>query len=227
GQGLNLQDASYVFHFDRWWNPAVEHQADGRAHRLGQTYSVNVYKYIIEDTIEERIEKILKEKQLLFDDLVDSVSIDLKSKLSSEEIFGLFGLVPPERLKQPKRRAAATGNYAGMGGVEFEGHVKRLLEQKNWRVETTPVTRDGGVDLIARRDDDIGIETTLYIQCKNHASPVGVDVIRALNGVLPKNIAGIRGLAVAPGGFTADATTFAKDRGITLWDRHHLFELSQ
>ncbi len=99
GQGLNLQDASYVFHFDRWWNPAVLHQAEDRAHRLGQTFPVNVYKYIIEDTIEERIEQILKAKQLLFDELVDNVSIDLKAKLSSEELFGLFGLVPPERLK--------------------------------------------------------------------------------------------------------------------------------
>jgi SNF2 family DNA or RNA helicase len=225
GQGLNLQDASYVFHFDRWWNPAVELQAEGRAHRLGQTFPVNVYKYIIEDTIEEKIEKILKEKQLLFDDLVDSVSIDLKSKLSSEDLFGLFGLVPPVHLKQPKRRAEFTGNYAEMSGIEFEVHLKQLLEQKKWRVETTPVTRDGGVDLIARRDDDIGVETTLYIQCKNHASPVGVDVIRELNGVLPQNAAGIRGVAVCPSGFTGDAITFAKDRDITLWDRHHLFEL--
>ena len=64
--------------------------------RFGQTYPVNVYKYIIEDTIEERIEQILKEKQLLFDELVDNVSIDLKSKLSSKELFGLFGLIPPE-----------------------------------------------------------------------------------------------------------------------------------
>lgn len=106
GQGLNLQDASYVFHFDRWWNPAVEHQAEDRAHRLGQTYPVNVYKYIIEDTIEERIEQILKEKQLLFDELVDSISIDLKSKLSSKELFGLFGLIPPERLKFSKQNKA-------------------------------------------------------------------------------------------------------------------------
>lgn len=225
GQGLNLQDASYVFHFDRWWNPAVELQAEGRAHRLGQTFPVHVYKYIIEDTIEERIEKILKEKQLLFDELVDSVSIDLKSKLSSEELFGLFGLVPPEHLKSSKRRAASTGNYAEMSGVEFEEHVKRLLEQKKWRVETTPLSRDGGVDLIARRDDDIGVEITLYIQCKNHMAPVDVDVIRALNGVLPKDAAGVRGVVVCPSGFTTDAITFAKDCGIAIWDRHHLFEL--
>ncbi|KAF0194186.1 MAG: Non-specific serine/threonine protein kinase [Bacillota bacterium] len=106
GQGLNLQDASYVFHFDRWWNPAVELQAEGRAHRLGQMFPVNVYKYIIENTIEERIEKILQKKQLLFDELVDGVSIDLKSVLSSEELFGLFGLTPPERLKDQKSTVA-------------------------------------------------------------------------------------------------------------------------
>ena len=227
GQGLNLQDASYVFHFDRWWNPAVEHQAEGRAHRLGQTFPVNVYKYIVEETIEERIEKILSEKQHLFDEMVDSVSIDLKSKLTSDELFGLFGLVPPEHLKQPNRKSSFKGNYAEMTGVEFEGHVKQLLEQRKWNVESTPLTRDGGVDLIARRNDDIGVEITLYIQCKNHVSPVGVDVIRELNGVLPKDSTGTRGVVVCPSGFTADAISFAKDRSISLWDRHHLFELIQ
>jgi hypothetical protein len=225
GQGLNLQDASYVFHFDRWWNPAVELQAEGRAHRLGQTFPVHIYKYTIEETIEERIEKILVEKQLLFDELVDSVSIDLKSKLSSEELFGLFGLVPPENLKVSKHKSAFAGEYSAMGGAEFEEHMKRLLEQKKWQVETTSLTRDGGIDLIARRNDDIGVEITLYIQCKNHASPVGVEVIRELNGAMPKGVAGIRGVVVCPSGFTPDATTFAKDRGILLWDRNHLFEL--
>ncbi|TSA12793.1 MAG: hypothetical protein D4R73_01785 [Deltaproteobacteria bacterium] len=227
GQGLNLQDASYVFHFDRWWNPAVEHQAEGRAHRLGQTFPVHIYKYTIGDTIEERIEKILVEKQLLFDELVDSVSIDLKSKLSGEELFGLFGLVPPEYLKSSKRKSAFTGSYTDMSGVEFEEHVKGLLERKKWRVETTSLTRDGGVDLIARRDDDIGLEITLYIQCKNHAAPVGVDVIRALREVMPKDVTGTRGVVVCPSGFSTDAINFAKDRGIALWNRHHLFELSE
>jgi len=227
GQGLNLQDASYVFHFDRWWNPAVEHQAEGRAHRLGQTFPVNVYKYIIEATIEERIEKILSEKQLLFDEIVDSVSIDLKSKLTSEELFGLFGLVPPDHLKHHKSKTSFIGNYGEMTGVEFEEHVKHLLQQRKWNVESTPLTRDGGVDLIARRNDDIGVEIILYIQCKNHISPVGVDVIRELNGVLPKGATSTRGVVVCPSGFTADAISFAKDRSISLWDRHHLFELIQ
>ena len=57
GQGLNLQNTSYVFHFDRWWNPVVERQAEDRSHRLGQTFPVHVYRYILEGNIEERIVK--------------------------------------------------------------------------------------------------------------------------------------------------------------------------
>lgn len=98
GQGLNLQEASYVFHFDRWWNPAVEHQAEDRSHRLGQAFPVHVYTYTCEGTIEQRIDDILRSKQLLFDEIVDEVSLDLRSALTSEEIFGLFGLTPPERV---------------------------------------------------------------------------------------------------------------------------------
>jgi SNF2 family DNA or RNA helicase len=95
GLGLNLQEASYVFHLDRWWNPAVEHQAEDRSHRYGQTTKVNVIKYSCMGTIEERIDAVLKRKQDLFDQLIDDVSLNLSTKLSSEEFFGLFGLEPP------------------------------------------------------------------------------------------------------------------------------------
>ena len=92
GLGLNLQEASYVFHLDRWWNPAVERQAEDRSHRMGQTTKVNVIKYSCNGTIEERIDVILADKQDLFDRLVDDVSLDLSSRLSRDELFGLFGL---------------------------------------------------------------------------------------------------------------------------------------
>ena len=92
GLGLNLQEASYVFHLDRWWNPAVERQAEDRTHRLGQTVKVNVIKYTCEDTIEERIDRILERKQALFDRLVDDVSMDLSTRMSRKELLGLFGL---------------------------------------------------------------------------------------------------------------------------------------
>ncbi len=92
GLGLNLQEASYVFHLDRWWNPAVEHQAEDRTHRIGQTVKVNVIKYSCANTIEERIDGILERKQRLFDQLVDDVSLDLSAQLTHEELLGLFGL---------------------------------------------------------------------------------------------------------------------------------------
>ena len=92
GLGLNLQEASYVFHLDRWWNPAVERQAEDRSHRIGQTTKVNVIKYSCISTIEERIDAILTRKQELFDRLVDDVSLDLSARLNREELFGLFGL---------------------------------------------------------------------------------------------------------------------------------------
>jgi len=94
GVGLNLQDASYVFHFDRWWNPSVERQAEDRSHRLGQNYPVNVYTYTCEQTIEERIEQVLQRKKRLFQDIVDEVSLDLAAVLSRAELLGLFGLSP-------------------------------------------------------------------------------------------------------------------------------------
>lgn len=92
GVGLNLQVASYVFHLDRWWNPAVERQAEDRSHRYGQSVPVHVFKYSCTDTIEERIDRILESKQELFGKLVDDVTIDLGKSLSAGELFGLFGL---------------------------------------------------------------------------------------------------------------------------------------
>ena len=94
GVGLNLQEASYVFHLDRWWNPAVETQAEDRSHRLGQSVKVHVFKYTCRDTIEERIEAILERKRELFARLVDDVSLDLSTQLTRDELLGLFGLGP-------------------------------------------------------------------------------------------------------------------------------------
>ena len=91
-QGLNLQTASYVFHFDRWWNPAIEEQADARVHRMGQTYPVTIYRYICANTIEDRIDAKLREKRQMFQDVVEDVSLELTTALSEREIFGLLGI---------------------------------------------------------------------------------------------------------------------------------------
>lgn len=63
GQGLNLTKASYVFHLDPWWNPAVENQASDRAHRIGQTQNVSIMRLLMRHTIEEKMME-LKQKKL-------------------------------------------------------------------------------------------------------------------------------------------------------------------
>ena len=91
---MSVADASYVIHFDRWWNPAWERQAEDRTHRLGQSHPVTVYRYICENSIEQRIDAILRDKQELFDTLVDGVTLPLDRLLTRDEIFALFGLTP-------------------------------------------------------------------------------------------------------------------------------------
>lgn len=74
GLGLNLTDADYVFMLDPWWNPAVENQAINRAHRIGQTKNVFVYKYITRNTIEEKILRLQQKKTRLSGRLVRETS---------------------------------------------------------------------------------------------------------------------------------------------------------
>ncbi len=92
GVGLNLQFASYVFLFDRWWNPAVEDQAINRAHRIGSSRAVNVDRFVAVSTIEERIDQVLRDKREIFATIFSDVAPREKMGLSREEIFGLFDL---------------------------------------------------------------------------------------------------------------------------------------
>ncbi len=70
GAGLNLTRAGYVFHFDPWWNPAVENQASDRAHRIGQRQTVFVNRLLMRHTIEEKMMELKKRKQALYDQIV-------------------------------------------------------------------------------------------------------------------------------------------------------------
>jgi SNF2 family DNA or RNA helicase len=103
GVGLNLQFASYVFLFDRWWNPAVEDQAINRAHRIGAAGPVTITRFLALDTIEERIDRILEEKRELFDTIFSGADAHRNLGLTQAEIFGLFRLDCPAG---PTRRAA-------------------------------------------------------------------------------------------------------------------------
>lgn len=91
GVGLNLTAANHVFHFDRWWNPAVENQATDRAYRIGQTRDVQVHKFISLGTLEERIDEMLESKQQLSENVI-SASEGWITELSTEALKDLFTL---------------------------------------------------------------------------------------------------------------------------------------
>jgi len=88
GTGLNLTGADYVIHLDPWWNPAVEDQATDRAHRIGQTRPVTVYRLVSRDTIEEQILKLHGEKRNLVAGILDGT--DQAAKLSTRELIDLI-----------------------------------------------------------------------------------------------------------------------------------------
>ncbi|HZU11936.1 MAG TPA: DEAD/DEAH box helicase [Chloroflexota bacterium] len=91
GTGLNLTRASHVFHFDRWWNPAVEDQATDRAFRIGQTRNVQVHKMLCSGTLEERIDEMIESKKALANQIVGSGESWL-TELSADELKNLFEL---------------------------------------------------------------------------------------------------------------------------------------
>ncbi|MGI5922452.1 MAG: SNF2-related protein [Lentisphaeria bacterium] len=88
GLGLNLTEADYVVHLDPWWNPAVEDQASDRAHRLGQTKPVTIYRLIAKDTIEAKILDLHQHKRDLADQLL--AGSDQPSAISAEELLRLL-----------------------------------------------------------------------------------------------------------------------------------------
>ena len=89
GVGLNLTTADTVIHYDPWWNPAVEHQASGRAHRIGQQNPVFVYKLLCQGTVEEKIQAMQLRKQTLAESLFEQ-QVESGSQLTEDDLEMLF-----------------------------------------------------------------------------------------------------------------------------------------
>lgn len=88
GSGLNLTAADYVIHLDPWWNPAVEDQASDRAHRIGQERPVTIYRFIMQNTIEEKIINLHQQKRNLANDLLSGQGVS--GKLSNNDLLELI-----------------------------------------------------------------------------------------------------------------------------------------
>lgn len=163
GQGLNLQEASYVFHFDRWWNPAVENQATDRVHRMGQKNSVTVYCYTTLHTIEERIELILDQKMALFSHIVDQVSIDVRTLITPDDLFGLFGLPAPQKPSRSHETKLSTKD-------KLIEKLRTLLTRAGWSVGSSETA-----DIVATRHDELGF--TKRLRCWGIVDHAHLDVV--------------------------------------------------
>lgn len=91
GYGLNLTRANHVFHFDRWWNPAVENQATDRTYRIGQHQNVQVRKFITTGSLEERIDELIESKKELTESIIGAGEQWL-TEMSTDEIRELVAL---------------------------------------------------------------------------------------------------------------------------------------
>ena len=91
GTGLNLTAANRVFHYDRWWNPAVEDQATDRAFRIGQTRTVQVHKFLCLGTLEEKIDEMIERKKQVASAIVGAGEAWL-TELTTEQLTDVLSL---------------------------------------------------------------------------------------------------------------------------------------
>ena len=92
GTGLNLTAASYVIHFDRWWNPSVENQATDRAFRIGQKRNVFVHKFVCRGTVEDKIDELIGQKADLSRQLLDDGVDALLTEMSNDQLLRFVSL---------------------------------------------------------------------------------------------------------------------------------------
>ncbi len=92
GTGLNLTQASHVVHFDRWWNPAVEDQATDRAFRIGQKRNVLVHKFVCRGTLEEKIDKMIRDKKSISQELFSEEGELNLTEMSNQQLLQFVAL---------------------------------------------------------------------------------------------------------------------------------------
>ncbi len=217
GLGLTLTRANFVFHFDLWWNPSVAAQAEDRAHRIGQKKSVYVTSIFTVNTIEEKIQLLLKRKRKLFASVIDDLSdTNLSVTLDEEELFGLFNLQKGKAKSTSQKVSAEL--LSRLSPLQFENVISTLYEKMGYHVKLTPRTRDKGIDIYAKRISETGSEV-MAIQCKHYPKgAVGVEHARALYGVIHDQPSITKGVLITSGSFSRDCKDFVSDKRIELFD---------
>jgi len=224
GEGLNLTEASYVVHFDHWWNPAVMWQAEDRVHRHGQTKGVNIYSYWMKDTIDDRIRQKLREKGILIEQVIDGLAEDkIEATISTDEWLEIFGVKKMEIAKKPVANAKKWQSLSlsevrnklyEISPVDFEGLVRELMHYLGYpNVKITGKSHDGGIDVISTRNTANGLER-IAAQCKRYRGNVAVHVARDFFGAISNDKSIKQGFLVTTGEFTAECLQFCQSSGM-------------
>jgi superfamily II DNA or RNA helicase len=227
GEGLTLTEASYVIHFDHWWNPAKMWQAEDRVHRHGQKEKrgVNVYSFWMQNTIEERIYQKLYKKGLLFEEVVNGLSEDaIEQMISTEEWLEMLGVdtskmsaKTTQQPPQPKKPQTITEVYnllATLDPLKFEEITKTVFAKIGFiNVRTTKRSHDGGIDILGYKRSIGGVGSKKVIaQCKRMPK-VGVEVARELLGVLAADQQIAEGFIVTSGAVSSECRAFSERDG--------------
>lgn len=224
GEGLNLTEASYVVHFDHWWNPAVMWQAEDRVHRRGQTKGVNIYSYWMKDTIDERIRQKLREKGVLFEQIVDGLAEEnFEELLTVNDWLEMLGV---KKIDVAKKTIVDTKGWQSMSLAEirdklyeispsdFEVLVRELMHYLGYpNVKVTGKSHDGGIDVISTRNTTDGIER-VAAQCKRYRGNVSVSVARDFFGAISNDKSIKQGFLVTTGEFTVECSQFCQSTGM-------------
>ena len=239
GIGLNLTAATHVIHLSRWWNPAVEDQCSDRAYRIGQTKKVTIHYPLAihpdlgqEHSFDIKLHELLEKKRNL------SQSLLAPPAGNENDINWLFD----ESIKNSHLSGVDQSNRNNdfensreidlykidlMEPIEFERWVLSRFKAKGYKVQTTPISGDGGADGIAISPDEASMPSYV-IQCKhtqrnNNLGHLAVEeILKAKQNYknLPENIIPI--VTTNAKGFTHKANILAKNRGVRLFSRKQL-----
>ena len=247
GVGLTLTRANHVFLYDHWWSPAVMDQAVGRVRRIGQERPVFSHSLYAVGTIEERIHNLLKKKRALFQEMFDqgpATDVDALNRLTDEDLFGLFGLDTPgddkespkpvmqeqkpneplvefPREPQPvKANRPRPWKFSRMSPTEFEEAIRDLFNELGYTLTLTKQSHDGGIDLDGYRNGIGG--GRIVVQCKRYKGTVSESAVRDLFGVVSASLNIEQGFLVTTGRFSRNATDFAVNKRLTLFDGEFL-----
>lgn len=140
GVGLTLTEASYVIHFDHLWNPAKMQQAEDRAYRIGQTKKLTVYSFWMKGTIEERINKKLTEKRLLFENVINPLAVEaVENPITTEEWLDILGI---ETVQKGKAEPASKKTVTARKHQRIQQQLDSLQKQYDLLSEKIAALRE-------------------------------------------------------------------------------------